>query len=93
MSLFANLGYVQSRLLNITDERITEKQVFTVNSTEEGEAIGFYRNSEVRVSGGIGALLNHFAGEIRYEISNGLSDVPSLNSPTHRFYFLLKYSF
>ncbi len=72
---------------------ILNKVVYTQERMETVEAVDKIRKVEFGVPIGIGLELKKYTFELRYEWSNGISNVPFLKNPINRYSLLSSYLF
>lgn len=76
-----------------TNEEYIQTFFYETVTSETRKAIDTYRVGEMGFLIGTGVRLGKISGEIRYENGNGMSDIPSLSSPTSKLFILLGYRF
>lgn len=93
MSVFFNIGISNGVAID-TKNRLVKKSIISENKADTyGLALDETRKYEQGLLVGIGTQFKKYGFEIRYENSNGMSNLSNLSSKVKRFYFLLSYQF
>ena len=91
--MYVNAGMSNAFVIDF-DHSIQKERISTQSQViEEGNTLDPIRRYEQGLILGIGAYLNKFLVEGRYEIGNGISAYPALGSNTRRMYILAGYNF
>lgn len=91
--VFLNAGMFNGVVLAETNKLVKKIHLFTLDRTEESEAIQGTRKHEQGFSVGIGGQYKKYSLELRNESGNGMSDFVNLSSKTNRLNLLFSYSF
>ena len=91
--LFINMGMFNGVVMAETNKLVKKTHLFTLDRTEESEAIQGTRKHEQGLSVGIGGQYKKYSLELRNESGNGMSDFVNLSSKTNRLNLLFSYSF
>lgn len=91
--IFLNAGISNGFAISVTNSRIKNSKIYTLNKTELGLAIEDIRKREFCYNFGMGCKYKKLSFETRYEKGSGLSRYTSLGSHTTKYYFLLGYNF
>lgn len=88
---FVNAGIVNSLGVSIKNHKTVESRLFSSTNTEQVKAIDDFRTYEQGIAIGLGLAWKRFTGELRYELSNGMSEYNGLRSGVKTGSFLLSY--
>jgi len=91
--LFVNAGISNGFVLSQHNYRIQSYKLDPNGTPKEGKALADIQTHEKSLVAGVGAKLNRFSLELRYERGDGMSPYPNISSITDRIYFLFGYKF
>ncbi len=93
VSVFFNMGISNGVAID-TKNKLVKKSIISENKEDTyGLALNETRKYEQGLLFGIGTQFKKYGFELRYENSNGMSNLSNLSSKVKRFYFLLSYQF
>jgi len=91
--LFLHGGMSFGFAVNETNQEYIQTFFYETETSETRKAVDTFRVGEMGFLLGTGIRLGKISGEIRYENGNGMSDNPSLSSPTNKVFILIGYRF
>lgn len=91
--LFFHGGMSFGFAVSETNQEYIQTFFYQTVTSETRKAVDTFRIGEMGFLFGTGIRLGKISGEIRYENGNGMSDIPSLSSPTNKVFVLIVYRF
>ncbi|RRB01047.1 porin family protein [Larkinella rosea] len=88
---FVNAGIVNSLNVRAKNNKTVESRLFSTTTIEHVKAIDDFRAYEQGLAIGFGLAWKRFTGELRYELSNGMSAYTELRSGVKTASFLVAY--
>jgi hypothetical protein len=83
----ASFGFI----IDETKNEFIETEFFNSFRSENKVPFESDRLAEMSFLVGTGIRIGKISGTVRYENGNGMSDVPSISSKTHKIFFLIGY--
>jgi hypothetical protein len=92
-ALFINAGISNGYVISETNHLRKSTIGLTSTIVEEQKALEYTRKHEQGILLGLGGAVKRYSLELRYEVSNGVSDYSNYKSSVKRYFILLGYRF